>query len=131
MANNSALILIGRILLSFMFILAGYGKLTAIGGTAGYFGSLGFPAPTIVAVLVGLLELVGGLAVLVGFQTRIAALALGIFTLAATAAAHLNWTGDAGMVQWMFFQKNLGVAGGFFVLAACGAGALSIDAKRG
>jgi putative oxidoreductase len=131
MANNSVLVLIGRILLSFMFILSGYGKLTAIGGTAGYFGSLGFPAPTVVAILVGLLELGGGLAVLVGFQTRIAALALGLFTLAATAAAHLDWSGDAGAAQFLFFQKNLGIAGGFFLLAAYGAGALSLDAKRG
>ena len=130
MANNSILVLIGRILLSFMFIMAGWGKLTAIGGTAGYFASQGLPAPTIVAVLVGLLEFFGSIAVLVGFQTRIAALLLGLFTLAATAVAHLDWSGDAGMAQFMFFQKNLGVAGGFFVLAAHGAGAFSLDARR-
>jgi putative oxidoreductase len=131
MSNNGILVLIGRILLSVMFIMAGWGKLTAISGTAAYFGSMGLPAPTVVAVLVGLLEFFGGLAVLVGFQTRIAALLLGLFTLAATATAHMNWTGDAGMTQFMFFQKNLGIAGGFFVLAAYGAGALSVDAKRG
>lgn len=130
MSNNGILVLIGRILLSVMFIMAGWGKLTAIGGTAAYFGSMGFPAPTVVAVLVGLLEFFGGIAVLVGFQTRIAAILLGLFTLAATATAHMNWTGDTGMTQFMFFQKNLGVAGGFFILAAYGAGALSIDAKR-
>ena len=63
---------IGRLLLAFMFIYAGFGKLTNITGTAGWFGSLGFPVPTLVAILVGLLELVGGLAVLVGFKTRVA-----------------------------------------------------------
>ena len=63
-----------------MFILAGFGKLTAIAGTAGWFGSIGLPLPTVDAVLVGLLELVGGLAILVGFQTRIAAIVLAVFT---------------------------------------------------
>jgi putative oxidoreductase len=126
--NSSALVLVGRILLSAMFILAGFSKLTAIGATAGWFGSLGLPMPTLVTVLVGLLEVSGGIAVLVGFKTRLAATALGIFTLAATAVAHLNF---ADQVQWLFFQKNLAIAGGLFVLAVFGAGALSVDAKRG
>ena len=65
-------ILLGRILLAAFFILAGFGKLTAIGGTAGWFGSIGLPLPTVTAVVVGLVELLGGLAILVGFQTRIA-----------------------------------------------------------
>lgn len=125
---GSVLILLGRILLSIMFILAGFGKLTAIGGTAGYFGSLGLPLPNVTAVVVGLVELLGGLAVLVGFQTRIAALVLAVFTLAATAVAHLNF---ADQMQVLLLQKNLCITGGFLVLAAVGAGALSIDAKRG
>jgi putative oxidoreductase len=127
-ANSSALVLIGRILLSIMFILAGFAKLTAIGGTAGYFGNLGLPAPTIVAVLAGLLELFGGLAVLVGYQTRIAAIALAVFTVAATAVAHLDF---ADQMQVLMLQKNLAIAGGFLVLAVFGPGALSLDAKRG
>jgi putative oxidoreductase len=126
--NSSALVLVGRILLSAMFILAGFGKLTSISGTAAWFGSLGLPMPIVVTVLVGLLELFGGIAVLAGFKTRIAATALAIFTLAATAVAHLNF---ADQVQLLFFQKNLAIAGGLFMLAVFGAGALSVDAKRG
>ena len=126
--SGSVLILLGRILLSIMFILAGFGKLTAIGGTAGYFGSLGLPLPNVTAVVVGLVELLGGLAVLVGFQTRIAALVLAVFTLAATAVAHLNF---ADQMQVLLLQKNLCITGGFLVLAAVGAGALSLDARRG
>ena len=126
--NSSVLVLAGRALLSAIFILAGFGKLTAIGATAGWFGSLGFPLPTVVVVLVGLLELLGGIAILIGFQTRIAAIALAIFTLAATAVAHLDF---ADQVQFLFFQKILAIAGGLFVLAVFGAGALSVDAKRG
>ena len=126
--NSSALVLVGRVLLSAMFILAGFAKLTSISGTAGWFGSLGLPLPAVVAVAVGLLELLGGIAILIGFQTRIAAIALAVFTLAATAVAHLDF---ADQVQLLFFQKNLAIAGGLFVLAVFGAGALSVDAKRG
>jgi putative oxidoreductase len=111
-----------------MFILAGYAKLTGIAGTAGWLESLGIPAPTLAAVGSGLVELVGGLAILVGFQTRIAALILAAFTIAATLVAHTNL---ADQVQQLLFMKNLAVTGGFLVLAAVGAGALSIDARRG
>ncbi len=127
-ANSAALIALGRVLLSVIFILAGFGKLTGIAGTAGWFGSIGLPFPTAVAVLVGLLELFGGLAILVGFQTRIAAIALAVFTIAATLIAHLDL---ADQVQFLFFQKNLAIAGGLLVPAAFGAGALSIDSRRG
>jgi putative oxidoreductase len=127
-SGASLAILIGRILLAAMFVLAGFGKLTDIGGTAGWFGSIGLPAPTIVAVLVGLLELVAGLAIVVGFQTRIAALALALFTIGATLIAHTNF---ADMMQFLIFQKNFAVVGGLLVLAFSGAGALSVDARRG
>jgi putative oxidoreductase len=121
-------LLVGRILLSIMFIVAGYGKLTAIAGTAGWFASMGLPVPTVTTVVVGLVELVGGIAILLGYQTRIAALILAAFTIAATLIAH---TDLADQVQQLFFMKNLSVTGGFLILAAAGAGALSIDARRG
>lgn len=127
-SSTSLAILVGRILLSIMFILAGYSKLTAIAGTAGWFGSLGIPAPTLVAIAAGVVELVGGLAILVGFKTRIAALVLAAFTIAATLIAHTNL---ADQMQQLLFMKNLAVTGGFLILAAVGAGALSVDARRG
>jgi putative oxidoreductase len=127
-STASAAILVGRILLAAMFVLAGFAKLTDIAGTAGWFGSIGLPAPTIVAVLVGLLELIGGLAIVVGFQTRIAALAIAAFTIGASLLAHLNL---ADMTQFLFFQKNFAIVGGLLVLAAVGAGSYSLDARRG
>jgi putative oxidoreductase len=127
-SSGAVLILVGRILISILFILAGFGKLTAIGGTAGYFGSLGLPLPTVTAVVVGLVELLGGLAILVGFQTRIAALVIALFTIGATLVAHLDF---ADGMQVLMLQKNLAITGGLLVLAVAGAGALSIDAKRG
>jgi putative oxidoreductase len=125
--SGSVAILVGRILLAVMFVLAGFAKLTDIAGTAGWFGSIGLPAPTIVAVLVGLLELVAGLAIVVGFQTRIAAFALAAFTIGATLIAHLNF---ADMTQFLFFQKNFAVVGGLLILAFAGAGSLSVDARH-
>ncbi len=125
-ANASAAILVGRVLLSILFILAGFAKLTSIAGTAGFFGSLGLPVPTVTAVVVGLVEFFGGLAVLVGFKTRIAAILLAVFTLGATAVAHLDFS-QAGNA--LMLQKNLGLVGGFILLAVIGAGAYSIDGR--
>ncbi|PWJ76922.1 putative oxidoreductase [Pseudaminobacter salicylatoxidans] len=125
---NSAIVLVGRILLSIIFILSGFGKLTNIAGTAGYFASFNLPAPTAVAVIVGLIELIGGLAVLIGFQTRIAAYILALFSIASALVAHMGW---ADAMQLINFQKNLAIAGGFLVLGAYGPGAFALDARRG
>jgi len=125
---QGAVLLAGRALLSIMFILGGFSKLTAIGGTAAWFGSIGLPMPMVTAVLVGVVELVGGLATLVGYRTRLAAFVLAAFTIAATAIAHLDL---ADQVQQLFFMKNLAITGGFLVLAAFGAGSLSLDARAG
>ncbi|PBB28372.1 MULTISPECIES: DoxX family protein [unclassified Mesorhizobium] len=127
-SNSSVTILLGRILLAVIFLLSGFGKLTAISGTAAYFGGLGLPVPTITAVVVGLIELLGGLAILVGFQTRVAAWVLAIFTVATGLVAHTGWADQMQMIQ---FLKNLAITGGFLLLASSGAGAYSIDAKRG
>ena len=125
--NSNVLILIGRVFLSVLFIMAGFGKLTGLAGTAQFFAAVGLPAPTVLAVVVGLLELLGGIAILVGFQTRAIAIVLAVFTLAATAIAHLNF---ADQMQLLMAQKNLAIAGGFLALAAFGAGAYSLDGKR-
>ena len=125
-SGASLAILVGRVLLSTLFIMAGFSKLTAISATAGWFGSIGIPMPTATTVIVGLVELLGGLAVLVGFKTRIAAIVLAVFTLAATAVAHLDFS-QAGNA--LMLQKNLGLAGGFLLLSVLGAGAYSIDRR--
>ena len=128
-SGASLAILIGRILLAAMFVLAGFGKLTDIGGTAGWFGSIGLPAPTIVAVLVGLLELVAGLAIVVGFQTRIAALLVAVNMLFAIGLAHraelfaLNAGGGWAIeLQGMFLFTAIAIA-------LLGAGRFSLDKK--
>ena len=130
---KTPLIVSGRVLLALMFVLSGFSKLTNIAGTAGYIASGGLPAPAVLAVLVGLLELVGGLALIVGFQARWAGLALGVFTLVASLFFHKFWAvpADQQMVQQLMFMKNVAVAGGMFVVAALGAGPASLDQRRG
>ena len=125
-------LVVGRVLLALMFILAGFSKLGNIEGTAGYIASGGLPMANVLAVVVGLLELVGGLAIAVGFQARWAALALGLFTIAASLLFHKFWAVPAEqvMVQQLMFMKNLSVAGGLFIVAALGAGPASFDSRR-
>lgn len=126
------LAVVGRVLLALMFVLSGFGKLTGIEGTAAYIASAGLPMATALAVIVGLLEFVGGLALMVGFHARWAALALGVFTLLASLLFHNFWAmpADKAFMQQLIFMKNLSVAGGMFIVAALGAGPASIDAAR-
>ncbi len=129
---KTPLTLAARLLLAAMFIIAGFGKLANIEGTAGYIASGGLPFASVLAVLVGLLELLGGLAIVVGFKARWAALALGLFTIAASLMFHKFWAvpAEQQMVQQLMFMKNMSVAGGLFLLAALSAGPLSIDGSN-
>jgi putative oxidoreductase len=120
---------LGRLLMSSLFIWAGYTKLFVFGptGTAGYFKSVNIPAPDVMAWVVIVIELIGGLLILVGFQTRWVALALAIFCLITGFAVHLPVGDQANMTH---FYKNLALAGGFLYIFASGAGALSVDGEK-
>ena len=129
---HNPLALLGRILLALLFIPAGVGKLTGFAGTVAYTASAGVPVPQVAVALALLVEIVGGLALLLGWQTRWAALALALFTLVASFFFHKFWAlpaEQAGMQQLLFY-KNIAVAGGLFAFAAFGAGAMSVDARR-
>ena len=129
---DNHLTLIGRLLLAFLFLPAGIGKIMGFAGTAAYIASKGLPMPELGAVIAILVEVGGGLALIAGFGTRYAALALALFTLAATFFFHNYWGVPAEMasVQKLLFNKNIAVVGGLLLLAAHGAGAWSLDAKR-
>lgn len=123
---NAPLTLIGRILLALIFLLAGGAKLADPAGTAGYFGSVGLPVPGLMVWLVGLFEIIGGIAVLIGYQTRIAAILLALFCVASGFIGHFD---PENQMQMQAFMKNLAIAGGFLVLAAAGPGKMSIDGR--
>jgi putative oxidoreductase len=129
--NHSAL-LVGRILLSLVFLNAGYRKLMAVAGSAGYFGKLGFPMPEVLVWVAIAIELGGAILLIVGWKTRWAAWLLALFTLVATFAAHRFWEVDAAQYvnQMNHFMKNIAIIGGFIILAATGPGALSVDGRR-
>jgi putative oxidoreductase len=130
-SQTNVLVLIGRVLLALIFLTSGFGKLTGLQGTADYIAAAGLPLPWLLALGAGLLELGAGLALTVGFKARWAALALGVFTLAAGVLFHAYWSApaDQAYVQQLMFMKNLAIAGGLFLAAAFGAGSLSLDER--
>lgn len=122
--THSLGILVARVFLAVLFIIAGLGKLGDVQGFTGYMVSGGVPA--FMAWPVILLEIFAGLALLVGFQTRLAALALAAFSLSSGVLYHFV---PADQMQMTIFFKNLGLAGGYIALALLGAGAYSVDAR--
>ena len=129
---QNSLALSGRLLLAALFLPAGIGKLTAFAGTVGFISSVGLPLPELGAALALTVEIVGSIALIVGFGTRPAALVLALFTLVASFFFHNYWAAaaDQQFVQQLLFFKNIAVVGGLLTLAAWGAGAWSVDARR-
>ena len=126
-------LLVARILLALMFVLSGISKLTGLEGTAGYIASVGLPAAQLLALGAGVLEVVAGVLLIVGWQARWAALALAAFTVLASVLFHNFWAmpADKAFMQQLMFMKNLAVTGGLLFVFAYGAGTLSLDARRG
>ena len=128
---NPLLPLIGRILVGLLFVVAGYGKLMAFGGTAGYLAKLGFPAPEVMTVLAIAFELGGGILLIIGWQTRWAAWGLILFTVIATFAAHRFWEFEPPqrVPQMNNFLKNFAIIGGLLMVICFGPGSASVDKR--
>jgi putative oxidoreductase len=128
-ALTSTAALIGRILLALMFVVAGVGKIGGFDGTVGYIASKGLPLPVVLAAGTVALEIVAGVALIVGYKVRWAALALAAFTLLATVIFHAYWAmpAEQQMVQQLMFLKNIAVTGGLLMVFALGAGRYSLD----
>ncbi|MBA3059066.1 MAG: DoxX family protein [Gammaproteobacteria bacterium] len=131
-AIQNPLNLAARLLMVALFLPAGIGKLTGFAGTVGYISSAGLPLPTLAAAIAVIVEIVGSLALLAGFGTRIAALVLAAFTLVASFFFHNYWgvPADQAFMQQLLFFKNIAVVGGLLAIAANGAGAWSLDSRR-
>jgi putative oxidoreductase len=124
-ADHAALV--GRLFYSSLFILYGYFKVTSFAGTTAYMAKQGLPAPEFCAALAIVIELVGGLLMLIGAQTRLVALGLAIYVLIAAFIAHAHF-GDGN--QMSHFFKNMAIVGGSLAFVAFGAGAYSVDGRR-
>ena len=122
---RSATELGGRALLAALFLLSGLGKIPGYAATAGYMASLGVPSQLLPAVIA--LEVLGALAIIAGWKTRITALLLAGYTLIAALIFHSNF---ADQMQMINFFKNFSIAGGFLLLAVHGAGPWSLDGRK-
>jgi putative oxidoreductase len=123
--------LAARLLMAALFLPAGIAKLTGFAGTVGYISSVGLPLPQVAAAMAVLIEIGGGIALVAGYGTRVAAIVLAGFTVVASVLFHNFWAMplEQQMIQQLLFYKNIAVTGGLLALAAWGAGAWSLDGR--
>jgi putative oxidoreductase len=128
---NAGLLLFGRVLVALLFAYFGYLKLVGYQGTVNYFAKWQFPVPEATAVLAIVIELGGGILLLIGWKTRWLAWLLALHVLIATAVAHRFWTYEAAQqfAQTSFFFKNLAIVGALLIIAAAGPGRISLDRR--
>jgi putative oxidoreductase len=124
--------LVGRILIAFIFVFAGFGKITGFEGTVGYIASKGLPLPQLAAAGAILVEFGGGLMIILGWKARWAAAAIFIFTLLAALIFHDFWAAaaDQAQNQMIHFMKNVSMMGGLLYVMVHGSGPLSVDKGR-
>ena len=128
---QNTLALVGRILLAVLFIMSGFQKLTSIDATVAYMTSGGVPMANVLVYATILVELGGGLLLIFGWHTRLAALVLFLFLIPVTLVFH-NPSSNPAQAQMMTTQllKNLSIMGGMLQLVAFGPGAWSLDDRR-
>ena len=117
-------LLAGRLLLAYLFIVAGYGKVVGFAGTAKYMASKGMPMVEVLLVGTIIIELIGGLMLALGWKARWAAWAFFLFIIPTTIIFHPVWADAGQMIQ---FNKNLAIMGGMLYVALMGPGRLSLD----
>jgi putative oxidoreductase len=129
---QDAATLLGRVLLAWLFIPAGWAKIAGFAGTAGYIASKGLPLPEVAAALAIAVELGLGILLLIGWQARWAALGLAIFVAVITPLFHNFWAMPEAqqMMQKQAFWKNLAVVGGLLFVWAFGPGGWSLDGRK-
>lgn len=115
----------GRVLIALIFIMFGLNKIVSYGATAGWMDAMGTPGSLLPFVI--LLEVLGGLAIIVGWQTRWVALALAVFSVLSAVIFHADFADQNEMGN---FTKNIAIAGGFLFLFSHGAGAYSLDNRN-
>lgn len=120
--------LVGRILLAAIFILSGIGKVADPGATIAYIGAVGLPLAPIAYAGAVAVELGGGIALILGYRTRLVAAAVALFSLLAAVGFHSNFADQSQMIH---FLKNVAMAGGLLQLVAFGGGRFSLDARQG
>jgi putative oxidoreductase len=123
--STSSAATLGRILMSSLFLMSGFGKLADPIGTKAYIASKALPWPEAAYVIAVIIELGFGTALVLGYRTRMVAAVMAIFTLATGLTFHDNF---ADPKQLISFMKNIAITGGFLQVIVWGAGSLSLDA---
>jgi len=115
-----------------LFLPAGISKLMGFDGTVAYFTSLGLALPSLIAMGVIAIEILGGAALIMGYRVKFAAVLLALFTIGASLIGHAYWAvpADQVFVTKLLFYKNIAIVGGLLILAGMGAGQLSIDKAK-
>jgi putative oxidoreductase len=131
-AFSSLFAFFARIFLAVLFVVSGWAKLTDFGGTVGYVASNGLPVPQLFAALTILVELGGGILLILGLFSRLAAFIMAGFTLLTIVLVHHFWTfeGEEAMTQQITAMKNLAISGGLLMITAFGPGAWAIGPGR-
>jgi putative oxidoreductase len=126
-------LLLARLALVVLFVIFGWNKVMNLSGTAAYFAHDGLPVPMLAAIIAVIMELVVGIAILLGFMTRPLAVLLAIYTLGTALVGHQFWTltGPDYTANEINFFKNISIIGGLLALYVAGPGRYSIDARRG
>ena len=129
---GDTLALLGRLLMATLYLWSGSGKITGFSGTVAYIAKAHVPMPEVCAAIAILVEVVLCLMLVLGWNTRWAALGMAIFTLVISPIFHAYWASpDAAVyMQKLNFFKNMSIAGGLLAFAAFGPGRFSMDAKR-
>lgn len=125
--QTAALAALGRILIVFLFFVSGAAKVAAPSMIQSYIASAGLPAPFVAWLIAIIIEVGGGILLVVGYQTRIVAAIMAIYSIAAASAFHHNFSDQSELIS---FLKDISIAGGLLQVAAFGAGAWSLDARR-
>jgi len=113
---------IGRLFLATIFFTSGLTKITSYAGTQGYMDGMGVPSMLLPLVIA--LEVIGGLAIIFGWKTKVVALTLAGFSIASALLFHADFSDQ---MQMGMFMKNIAIAGGFLMLVAQGPGAYALD----
>jgi putative oxidoreductase len=127
--GSAILALLGRVLLASIFVYSGFGKITGFQDTVGYIAGAGLPMAQVLAVGSIIVEFIGGLALLIGFRARWAALAFVVFLIVITPIFHNFWSAPEAeaMSQQINFIKNIAIIGGMLMVVAFGPGRYSVD----
>jgi putative oxidoreductase len=117
----------GRVLIALIYLFSGVGKILAPGATQAYIASAGLPMPLLAYLLAIVIEVVGGILLVIGFRTRIVASLMAIYTIAAALGFHRDFSNQDQLIH---FLKNISMTGGLLQVVAFGAGVLGVDGQR-